>query len=85
MAETRNFTVSSGAWTRIASGRPNGEILKVQGSGLFVFVMTVGDRQTLPEVPVGIGHRVAGSTDIPLVARQHLWACATAPTTITVT
>lgn len=85
MAATNNFTVTASAWTRIASGRAEGQVVNVDAGGPFVLAVTVGLASVPPGLPVLMGHRFEVATDIPLVARQHLWACAATPMTLTVT
>ena len=84
MAVTKNFTIGPGSWTRIASGHGDGSIVKVDG-GPFVLAVTVGKASVLPEIPVLAGHRFDATAEIPIVAAQHLWACASTSTQITVT
>lgn len=85
MATTRNFTVNSTAWTLIASGRGDGQAVRVEGSGPFILCVTVGKAAAIPDLPALTGHRIDAVADVPLVARQHLWASASAPTQLTVT
>ncbi|ABL71823.1 hypothetical protein [Paracoccus denitrificans] len=84
MATTHNFTVGN-SWTRIASGRADGQVVKVEGAGQFNLAVTVGAKSIPPDIPPQTGHRVTGKTDLPLVAAQHLWASAATPTNLTVT
>ena len=83
MATTRNFTVNATAWTLIASG--TGQTIKVEGDGSFVLCITVGSPSVRPEIPVGQGHRFRLTAEIPLVAKQQLWASASTTRQITVT
>lgn len=85
MATTRNFTANSAAWTLIASGRGDGQTVKVEGTAPFVLCVTVGPASAIPDLPALTGHRIDALADVPLVARQHLWASASAPTQLTVT
>jgi len=85
MATTQNFTVNAAGWTRIASGRGNGQVVKVEGAGPFVVAVTVGKATEVPGIPALTGHRVEVSTDLPLVNNQHLWATASVSTQLTVT
>lgn len=85
MAETRNFTINSTGWTLLASGRSESQAVRVQGGAPFTLAVTVGAADVRPSLPPATGHRVSTSIDFPLVSRQHLWASAAAPTSITVT
>ncbi|QRZ13757.1 hypothetical protein JWJ88_03580 [Paracoccus methylovorus] len=84
MATTQNFTVSN-SWTRIASGRADGQVVKIEGAGPFNLAVTVGSKSIPPTIAPLTGHRIDGTTDLPLVAAQHLWASAATSTNLTVT
>lgn len=84
MAATQNFTVGP-AWVRIASGRHEGQLVKVEGSGPFYICTTVGVATMPPELAPLRGHPVSGVIDLPLVGQQHLWASAQTSTQMTVT
>ncbi|MTH65063.1 hypothetical protein [Paracoccus shanxieyensis] len=85
MATTRNFSVGPLAWTHVASGRADGEIVRLEGASPYSFAVTVGSRLIAPEIAPVSGHRAEGATDIPLVAMQQLWASAAAPAVLVVT
>lgn len=84
MATTTNFTVGP-AWVHVASGRADGQVVKIETEGDFFIAVSVGGRSLPPDIPALSGHRITGKTSIPLVAAQHLWACASTPKQITVT
>lgn len=85
MATTQNFPVGAGAWVRIASARPDGQVVKVQGAAQFVLAVTVGHKDEAPEFAPLSGHRFTTIADLPIVGKQHLWASSATSQTLTVT
>lgn len=84
MATTINLTAGA-SWTRVASGRGDARLVKVEGPGSFFLAVTVGLETRQPDLAPLTGHPVDGMIDIPIVAAQHLWVSAPAPMQLTVT